>query len=130
VLPIKLVPITSNLCKAVQLEYLNARQHQSIPYEIIREDVFAETSVDIDTYRKGYINVKQIDEQFTKKEFQGFVKNDLKIQRKVHLDLNCIIKNNGIEIQIVSSQDLYDKYKDSLLDIRCLITTMLHKLSH
>lgn len=130
VLPIKLVPITSNLCKAVQLEYLNARQHQSIPYEMIREDIYAETSIDIDTYRKGYINVKQIDEQFNKKEFKGIVKNNLNLERKVHLDLHCIIKNNGIEIQLVSSQELYDKYKDSILDIRRLITTMLHKLSY
>ncbi|MFC4634977.1 condensation domain-containing protein [Dokdonia ponticola] len=131
VIPIKLVQNTSaDLCSTVQLEYLNARQHQSIPYEIIRKDVLIRTTIDIDSYEKGFINIKQMDGVFRESEFQNFSIVDCKLKRDLYLDLSCVIKKNGIQLELMCDKKIYDKYKKSLLKVKDFIPNMIRQLSH
>lgn len=101
----------SERCTALQIKYINARQHQGIPFEIIRNDFMAENNVDIAVLKNGAVNFQQLPGTFSeayKKEVQT---KKVTINRPINFDMICKVKQNGIQVELICSANLSEKLK-------------------
>ncbi|MFP7658494.1 condensation domain-containing protein [Chryseobacterium proteolyticum] len=127
-IPLRLISNTNDslydLFQNVYLNYLNARMHQVIPYETIREDFFVETQIDIDLCRLGGVNFQEmpgvIEEDKSNKIILG-----TQILSNLHpLDIICRVRDNGIEIILI-----YQQNTEITLPLDALLDNVISKIS-
>jgi len=102
-------------CTTLQLKYINARQHQSIPHETIRRDFLTEKDIDIASLKNGAVNFQQLSGTFTETENQLIQTKIVTMERNVNFDMICRIKSNGIQVQLISLPSISDHLKKALL---------------
>ncbi|MCH2195470.1 condensation domain-containing protein [Kordia sp.] len=96
-------------CTALQLKYIQARQHQNIPFETIRKDFIQESAVDIASVRQGTVNFQPLGGEFDIQPNPNTVAKNININRKIYLDMTCRQRTNGIQIEFISTPELSEK---------------------
>ncbi|WP_456298826.1 condensation domain-containing protein [Chryseobacterium fluminis] len=108
-IPLRLISDSNDsfydLCQNVYLNYLNARMHQVIPYETIREDFFVETHIDIDLCRLGGVSFQEIPGTIDEKRSDKVILGTQVLSNQHPLDIICRVRDNGIEITLIYEQD-------------------------
>ncbi|SHL04117.1 non-ribosomal peptide synthetase [Flavobacterium chilense] len=118
IIPLSYIDSEFNLdgIKKCYSNYLEARLHQRIPYEIIREDLLKTSKKDLDQSILGNFNFLI--------EQDHISLNDTTIQSKEYVDkicdfeginLTCILHENAIEIKLVCLKEIYDAKTDHIL---------------
>ncbi|MEN2401844.1 amino acid adenylation domain-containing protein [Flavobacterium sp. MC2016-06] len=121
VIPLRLISNANDsfydLFQNVYLNYLNARMHQIIPYETIREDFFVETKIDMDLCRMAGVNFHEIQGTFEENKTNKLILGTQILSSEHPLDIICKVRDNGIEIGLVYQQNDGVAFRlDSLLE--------------
>ena len=119
VLPMPLRKIENNSfsdrCIALQLKYIKARQHQGIPYETIRTDFIEKSSINIDLLPKSVVNFQQLPGTFTELNNQLVQRKIIRMNRNLNFDITCRTKQNGVQIELLSTLNMLEKLKNAAL---------------
>ncbi|MGH1386771.1 amino acid adenylation domain-containing protein [Kordia sp.] len=105
----------SERCLDMQLKYIKARQHQGIPYETIRTDFIEKSSVDIDLLPKSVVNFQQLPGTFTELNNQLVQRKIIRMNRNLNFDITCRTKQNGVQIELLSTLSKLEKLKNAAL---------------
>lgn len=100
----------------IYVDYLRNRTHQSVPYEIIREDTLKATGYDIDENMSGYLNL------FIK---EGSVSSKDTVSEKVAvyeekpmlfygINLVCELYQDGVYLKLICPKDIYEIKRDQI----------------
>ncbi len=108
---------------SLNLNYLNLRQNQLIPFETIRKDFLQNSNNDISLSQSAVVNIQVHDDEFDQSQ-QSISINYPKVDRNVNLDLTCKIKNNGIQIQILCNEKIYSRFNATVLQEDFLINLL------
>lgn len=115
----------SERCISLQIKYINARQHQGIPYETIRTDFLNEHTIDIDLLPKSVVNFQQLPGTFTRVKNQLIQTKLIPMDRNLNFDIICKIKQNGIQIELISTKSIFEKLKEATLTPNSILKTLL-----
>lgn len=99
-------------CNLVQIKYINARQHQNIPFETIRKDFLKATNVDIAVLKNGTINFQQLPGSFKENDKREVKVKKVTTDRPIYFDIICKEKQNGIQIEIRCTAKMVKKLKN------------------
>lgn len=102
-------------CQDKQLTYINARQHQEVPYEIIREDFLNLSKIDMNILPKSVVNFQQLPGTFTRLENEFIQTKSITMNRKLNFDMICKAKLNGVQVELISTESISRKINEDLL---------------
>ncbi|KQB41356.1 non-ribosomal peptide synthetase [Flavobacterium aquidurense] len=113
--------------------YLEARLHQLTPYEIIREEVQHNLQKDIDQNVVGSYNFL-LDENYVKETGTNEVKVTAEHYKTLSntVSMKAILFKNALEIEILCSNDIYEKKKNEIsLDsgLKALLELVTEKIA-
>lgn len=116
-LPVQNIPFRHTSIPAyiteVYEQYINARFHQKIPYETIRNDFFKHSETDIEKGIKGYFNFSvqdkiDISQEDLASDKIAITKDKLFWNTVYGVGLVCVAYKNGIELRLVTPTELYE----------------------
>ncbi|HWK07174.1 MAG TPA: condensation domain-containing protein [Puia sp.] len=113
----------------VNSDYVCIRQHQAIPYEIIRKDFLEVTGKNIDLADIGCINFQQLEGEFNENNSALLRIDSAMLNRNIHLDMTCKLRSNGIEILLTCKEDIYKTNKASSLNLNYFIQNMINSMT-
>ncbi len=93
-------------------EYLTARLHQKIPFEVIKEDFKNKHNIDISDSILGKLNVQlKIGEQFNLENFTSETMVHVKeaVGRQTS-NLTCVVFENAVEIELATTKQIYNDH--------------------
>lgn len=122
------LPADEIFFQKVYLQYLKAREHQLIPYEVMRRDLFETADIDLDYCNLGVFNFKR-----EKTGFNEQFANSLDVRSEVStvdmkFDLICLCGNNGFNIKLICKEDTYFHATASTLNLEQLINQFLKSI--
>ncbi len=128
-LPIPIQPFSEieehNQVQSVFESYMEARLHQTIPYEVIRKSILNKTQVDIDTHIAGIFNFQQRNTTDVEiGEGSSYAKTENKNDYTKGADLTCVVYQNAIEISLTTSVQLLRQYPE--VSIQAFLENLHH----
>lgn len=111
----------------VNVNYVYARQNQSIPYEVIRKDFLAETRNDLDSYTSASINFQQLPGSFDLEQSDELIIESRYSTQPIYIDLTCKLKDNGVQLSLTCPIEIYQQFKETTLNLE---NSIQHMASH
>jgi len=105
--------------ESIYAEYLELRQHQSVPYEKIRRDFCEVSGIDLDLCRMASINYQEINENIRLNPSDVAIES-IAVARNIFLDMICKVAANCVQLTITIPEkrdDSYSTYISALTDI-------------
>jgi amino acid adenylation domain-containing protein/non-ribosomal peptide synthase protein (TIGR01720 family) len=93
-------------------QYLEARMHQQIPYETIREDFRQKTGMDITSNLAGVFNLKVMSHLILEDDIQEVVPYFDKSEDYEGINMTCYLHPNGIKIYLSCLEEIYAAKKE------------------
>ncbi len=114
--------------KNVYLNYLEARTHQQIPYEVIRKDFEDGYNIDIEKHTSGIFNFREFEDSIINISDK---ENEIRIWEEnlesMHQSVNmlCLLYPNALKLKLQYAKPVYQNNREKQLSIDFLINKIL-----
>lgn len=106
--------------ETIYTEYLDLRQHQSVPYETIRKDFLQASGMDLDQCRMASINYQEINGNIRLNAADVEIES-VAIARNIFLDMICKVAGNCLQLTITIPEKQDSSYNTYLSELTGII---------